>query len=82
MNDDSSEARNSTAFGDLLGAAEAAHRDVDEAPRGALGVLGEQLAQQRRVDGPGQRALTRTPRRANSTPISRVIASTPPFEAV
>ena len=32
--------------------------------------------------GPGQSALTRTPRRANSTPISRDIASTAPFEAV
>src|SRR3954453_5935045 len=34
------------------------------------------------LTGPGQSAFTRTPRRANSTPSSRVIASTPPFDAV
>ena len=32
--------------------------------------------------GPGQSALTRMPCRANCTPSSRVIASTPPFDAV
>ena len=32
--------------------------------------------------GPGHSALTRTPRRANSTPSSRDSASTPPLEAV
>ena len=34
------------------------------------------------LTGPGQSALTRTPRRANSTPSSRESASTPPFDAV
>ena len=34
------------------------------------------------LTGPGQSALTRTPRRANSTPSSRDSASTAPFEAV
>ena len=36
--------------GDLLGLPEATHRDVDQAFRGAFGVLGEELLQQRRVD--------------------------------
>ena len=53
MNDDSSEARKTTRVGHLLGAPEAAHRHVDEPARRALGVLGEQLAQQRRVDRAG-----------------------------
>ena len=32
--------------------------------------------------GPGQSAFTRMPSRANCTPSSRDIASTPPFDAV
>ena len=32
--------------------------------------------------GPGHSALTRMPSRANCTPSSRLIASTPPFDAV
>jgi hypothetical protein len=32
--------------------------------------------------GPGQRAFTRTPWRANWTPSSRLIESTAPFEAL
>ena len=39
--------------GDLLGLAEAAHRHVDQALARLLGVLGEQLLEQRRVHGPG-----------------------------
>ena len=50
---DSSEARNSTAFGHLLRLGEPAHRHVHEPAGGPLGVLGEQLLQQRGVDRPG-----------------------------
>lgn len=34
------------------------------------------------LTGPGQRAFTRMPSRANCTPSSRDMASTPPLEAV
>ena len=69
--------------GDLLGAAEAAHRDVDHPARGLLGVGWRRARSSSGVStGPGQSALTRTPRRANSTPSSRESASTPPLDAV
>ena len=37
---------------DLVGLGEASNRHVHQAPGGLLGVLGVQLLQQRRVDGP------------------------------
>ena len=64
---------------DLLRLGEPAHRDVHEPAGGALGVLREQLLSSGVFTGPGQSALTRTPWRANCTPSSRVIASTPPL---
>src|SRR3954454_18542365 len=40
-------------FGDLLGFAETAHRDVDEALGGAFGVLGEELLEEGGIDRAG-----------------------------
>ena len=54
----------------------------DEPPRRLLGVVREELPQQRGVHRPGQSALTRTPRPANSTPSSRESESDAPFDAV
>ena len=52
MNEESSLARKATAAAISSGLGEPAHRDVHQAARGALGVLGEQLLEQRGVDRP------------------------------
>ena len=53
MNDDSSEARNSTAFAISSGSPKRPIGHVHEAARGPLGVLGEQLLEQRGVHRAG-----------------------------
>ena len=50
MYEASSEARNKRRVGELDRLGEAPHRHVDHAPRRLLGVVGVELAQQRRVD--------------------------------
>ncbi len=49
--------------------------------RRTLGVGREQRLQQRGFTGPGHSALMRMPSRANWTPSSRVVDSTPHLEA-
>ena len=71
--------------GDLLGAGEAAHRDVDQPARGGGRVLGdrEQLPQQRRVDRAGARARSPARPRARTARRARATATgPPPFDAV
>ena len=82
MNDESSLARNATAAAISLGLGEATHRDVHEPAGRPLGVLREQLRSSGVFTGPGDSAFTRMPSRANCTPSSRDIASTPPLHAV
>jgi hypothetical protein len=68
--------------GHLLGLAEPAHGDVHRGARGALGILGEQLLEQQRgVDRARAQRVDPDALRANCTPSSRVIDSTPPLDA-
>ena len=67
---------------DLPGLGEAAHRQVHEAAAAFSGSFANSSWSSGVLTGPGHSALTRTPRRANSTPSSRESASTPPLEAV
>jgi hypothetical protein len=68
--------------GDLRGLSEAPHRDVHQPPLRALGSEANSSCSSGVSTGPGHSAFTRIPSRANCTPSSRVIASTPPFDAV
>ena len=67
---------------ELLGLGEPSLRNVHEATLGALGSFANSSCSSGVFTGPGQSALTRMPCRANCTPSSLVIASTPPFDAV
>jgi len=74
-------ARNSTRVGDLFGLAEAPHRYVHEAARGAFGSFAKSSINSGVLTGPGHSAFTRIFSRANWTASSRLIASTPPLDA-
>jgi hypothetical protein len=82
MNDASSLAEEGHRGGDVLGAREAAHRDVNESAFGGDRIVGEQLLQQRsanraRAQGDHSDAFA-----GELHAESRLSASTPPFEAV
>ena len=82
MNEASSLARKATAA-----AISSARRTgpSGRAPAGAAarsGSLANSSCSSGVFTGPGHSALTRMPSRANCTPSSRVIASTPPLDAV
>ena len=81
MNDDSSEARNSTAFAISSGSAKRPIGTCTSRRAARSASLANSSLSSGVFTGPGQSALTRTPSRANCTPSSRDIDSTPPFDA-
>src|SRR4051794_40290191 len=82
MYDDSSLARNSAAYATSRASAKRPNGRWTSRRAALAGSEANRSRNNGVSTGPGQRALTRTPWRANSTPISRDIARTPPLDAV
>ena len=82
MNDASSLARNATAAASSSGSANRPIGTCTSRRAARSGSLANSSCSSGVFTGPGHSALTRMPWRANCTPSSRDIASTPPFEAV
>ncbi len=82
MNDDSSLARNTTAFASSSGSANRPIGTWTRRRAARSGSAANSSCSSGVLTGPGHRALTRTPSRANCTPSSRDIDSTPPLLAV
>jgi hypothetical protein len=78
---DSSEARNSTAFAISSGSAKRPIGTCTRRRAARSGSLANSSCSSGVFTGPGHSAFTRTPSRANWTPSSRDIDSTPPLDA-
>ncbi len=82
MNDESSLARNATAAASSSGSANRPIGTCTSRRAARSGSLANSSCSSGVFTGPGHSALTRIPCRANWTPSSRDIASTPPLDAV
>ena len=82
MNDASSLARNATAAAISDGSAKRPSGTCTSRRAARSGSFANSSMSSGVATGPGESAFTRTPWRANCTPSSRVIASTPPLLAV
>ena len=82
MKDASSLARNATAAAISSGSANRPIGTCTSRRAARSGSLANSSISSGVATGPGHSALTRMPSRANCTPSSRVIASTPPLLAV
>ena len=82
MNDASSLARKATAAAISSASAKRPAGMCTSRRAARSGSLANSSCSSGVLTGPGHRALTRMPSRANCTPSSRLIARTPPFEAV
>ena len=78
---DSSDARKSTAFAISSGSPKRPIGTCTSRRAARSSSLANSSLSSGVLTGPGHRALTRMPSRANCTPSSRVIASTPPLDA-
>jgi hypothetical protein len=82
MNDASSLAKNATAAASSSGSANRPIGTCTSRRAARSGSLANSSCSSGVFTGPGHSALTRIPLRANCTPSSRDMASTPPLEAV
>ena len=82
MNEASSLARNATAAAISSGSANRPIGTCTSRRAARSGSAANSSCSSGVLTGPGQSAFTRIPSRANCTPSSRLIASTPPLEAL